>query len=61
MIKGGLAVEKLYTPEEAAAFLGVKITTIRRWLREGEMQGTKYGRLWRIKESDLLKRKKKPE
>ena len=55
--------EKLLTVEEAAERLGVHHTTIRRWLREGEIQGLKFGRLWRIKESDLLKQKhkEKPE
>jgi acetyl-CoA synthetase len=53
--------EKIFTPDEAAKFLGVHPRTIRRWLRDGELQGVKYGRLWRIRESDLLKRKKQPE
>lgn len=53
--------EKLYTPDEAAKFLGVHPMTIRKWLRSGELQGIKYGRLWRIREADLLKKKNNPE
>ena len=57
--------EKLLTTEEVAELLRVHHTTVRRWLRKGEIQGIKIGRLWRIKESELdlieHKNKNKPE
>jgi excisionase family DNA binding protein len=46
--------EKIYTVEEAAERLGVHAETIRRWLRNGELKGIRFKRIWRIKESDLL-------
>ena len=52
--------EKYYSPEEAAEFLGVTTETIRRWIRRGELEGIKYGRLWRISES-VLKKQPAPE
>ena len=52
--------EKYLSVEEAAEILGVHIDTLRRWLREGEIKGEKFGRLWRIRESELVG-KKKPE
>jgi len=49
------AAEKVYSPEAAAAALGVKPETIRQWLRSGRLGGVKVGRLWRVRESDLQK------
>ncbi|MDI9494920.1 MAG: helix-turn-helix domain-containing protein [Bacillota bacterium] len=46
--------EVYLSPDEAAARLSVTPKTIRKWLNEGRLRGTKLGRLWRIKESDLL-------
>ncbi len=46
-------MDKLYTPDEVAEILRVKVATVKRWLREGKLPGHKLGRLWRIKESDL--------
>ncbi|MDI6854529.1 MAG: helix-turn-helix domain-containing protein [Deltaproteobacteria bacterium] len=47
-------LEKLYTPEEAAAVLRVKPRTIMEWLRQGKLKGVKLGgKLWRIREADL--------
>lgn len=46
-------IERLYTPEEAADTLRVKVRTVMEWLRQGKLRGVKLGRLWRIKESDL--------
>jgi excisionase family DNA binding protein len=53
--------ENFINPKEAAEILGVTLDTIRRWLRDGELQGVKFGRLWRIRESDLMRNKKQPE
>jgi excisionase family DNA binding protein len=45
--------DRLLTPDEAAKRLRVTSFTIRKWLRSGELQGIKAGRLWRIKESEI--------
>jgi excisionase family DNA binding protein len=47
-------IERLYTPEEAAEALRVKLRTVMEWLRQGRLKGVKVGgKLWRIRESDL--------
>ena len=43
------------SPEEAAARLGIKPDTVRKWCREGKLPCVKLGRLWRIRESDFSK------
>lgn len=53
--------DKLYTIEEAAEILDIHPNTLRRWLRQGVIKGEKYGRLWRVKESELLRTKNNPE
>ena len=45
--------EKLYTVEEAAKILQVHPETLRKWLKEGRIKGEKFGRMWRIRESNL--------
>ena len=46
-------MEKLYSPDEAAELLQIHPHTIRKWLRDGKIQGKKFGRVWRIPESEL--------
>lgn len=46
-------MDRLLTPEEAAEIFAVSPKSIREWLRQGKLKGTKVGRLWRIKKSDL--------
>lgn len=46
-------METVYTVDEVAEMLKVKPLTIRRWLNSGELTGIKFGKIWRIKESDL--------
>jgi excisionase family DNA binding protein len=46
--------EKVYTPEGAAEALLVSPKTIREWLRTGKLKGVKLGRLWRVRERDLV-------
>lgn len=41
------------TVEETARRLKVDAETVRRWLREGTLRGQKFGRVWRIPESEL--------
>ncbi len=47
--------EKLLTPEDAAERLQVTPGTVRGWLRNGVIKGTKVGggRLWRISEATI--------
>lgn len=45
---------KLYSVESAAELLGVKADTIRTWLRDGKIKGTKLaGSTWRITEEEM--------
>ena len=46
-------MEKLLRPETVASVLDVKVTTVRRWLREGKMRGVKWNQGWRVPESAL--------
>lgn len=45
---------KFYTPEETAEMLKIPISTIRKHLRDGDLQGHKVGRVWRIEHKQLL-------
>jgi len=54
--------DRLLSPEEVADILGVHIETVRRLLRSGKIRGKKFGKFWRIKESEILDfGKEKPE
>ncbi len=44
---------ELLTPEEAARYLRVNPQTVYRMLRRGECPGTKMGRQWRIRRTEL--------
>ena len=46
-------MQRLYTPEQVAKVLKVKIPTVHRWLREGTLEGIRVGRLWRITHSQF--------
>lgn len=45
-------MEELLYPEEVSKMLGVKESTIKKWLRNGDLPGIKTGKAWRIKKSD---------
>ncbi len=47
--------EKLYSPEEAAAYLGVHVKTVRGWIRSGRLRASRLAgqRALRIKAADL--------
>jgi excisionase family DNA binding protein len=49
------AAEKLYSPEEAAEYLGVHVQTIRAWIRSGRLRASRLAgqRALRIRASDL--------
>lgn len=45
---------KFYTTEQVAELLQVKETTVRRWLRDGQLSGIRMlGQQWRVEEKDL--------
>ena len=50
-------LERLYTPDEAADYLGVHLGTVRNWIRSGRLPASRLAgqRAIRIKESDLLR------
>jgi excisionase family DNA binding protein len=53
-VEGGGA-EKLYSPEEAAEYLGVHVQTVRAWIRSGRLKASRLAgqRALRIAASDL--------
>lgn len=44
---------EIYTPEQVAEMLSVGVFTVREWLRNGKLKGSKIGSLWRITRSDI--------
>jgi excisionase family DNA binding protein len=50
---GGIDMERLLTPREAAEYMAVAPRTIKEWLRKGELTGLKVKNMWRIRKSDL--------
>lgn len=48
-----LGARAAYSPKEFAMLTGVAEITVRRWLRSGELRGTKIGRKWLIPNSEL--------
>ena len=48
-------MEGFYTVQELADLLGVHNLTVRRWLKEGKIEGKKFGRSWRISKNELKK------
>jgi len=51
---------KLYDVEELAEILGVGLPTIRKYLREGRLKGTKPAKRWYVSE-EALKEYFRPE
>jgi excisionase family DNA binding protein len=45
--------DRLFSVEETAERLGVSKYTISDWIKAGRLKGTKIGKFWRVKESDL--------
>jgi excisionase family DNA binding protein len=45
--------ERYYTTEQVAERLQVDVATVRRWLREGSLQGFRTQRHWRIPQASL--------
>lgn len=46
-------MKEYLTPEEVAEILRVNVKTIYAMLRNGELQGRKWGRQWRVHRSAL--------
>ena len=44
--------KEIYTPQEVADLVGVKVLTVYRWIKEGKLKATKLGH-WRITREDL--------
>jgi excisionase family DNA binding protein len=53
--RGPAPGEKLYSPEEAAEYLGVHVQTVRAWIRSGRLRAHRLAgqRALRIRQSDL--------
>jgi excisionase family DNA binding protein len=45
--------DRVLTPQQVADQLQVTTQTVVRWLRKGQLKGSKLGRLWRITEEDV--------
>ena len=52
-------MEKLYTCEQVANKYGVKTSTVWSWLRKKKLNGIQIGRLYRVRESDLVQFEKR--
>ena len=38
---------------DAASYLGVKVVTLRKWIKEKKIPAHKIGKLWKFKKSEL--------
>ena len=47
-------LDRLYTTEEVARILRVSQKTVQMWIRAGTLPAMRYGRLWRIRQADLV-------
>ena len=45
--------ESFYTVEEAAEIIEVSVYTIRRWLKDGKLEGKRVGKFWRINKESV--------
>lgn len=48
-------MEKLYSCGEVAQRYGVRVSTVWSWLRRNKLGAVKIGKLYRIRESDIVK------
>ena len=47
--------DKILTVEEVAALLKIHPKTVYKFLKANELQGHRFGRLWRFKKSEIMK------
>lgn len=47
-------MDKLYTCEDVAERYSVKLCTVWDWIRKGTLPAVKVGRVYRVRETDLL-------
>jgi excisionase family DNA binding protein len=55
MVKNYKKVENFLSSQRVAETLEISHETVNRWLREGILKGTKVGKQWRVRESELLR------
>jgi len=48
-----MILSELLTAQEVSDILKVKLTTVRKWIRQGKIQGVKLGKSWRVEQEDL--------
>ncbi len=48
-----MAIDTLYTLEEAATLLRLHPQTLRRWIRQGKLSAQRVGKQWRLRRQDL--------
>ena len=46
-------ISPFYTTQEVARLLKVDQTTVQGWIRDGLLRGVRFGRLWRVRHTDL--------
>lgn len=51
----GCAMGDFLTAKELAEAAGVHIITVLRWLKDGKIEGKKFGKSWRIHKDELKK------
>ncbi len=44
---------KYYSTEEVAKMFGIKVTTVRKWIKHNEINGTKIGKQWFFRQEDI--------
>lgn len=48
-----MKADEILTVQEVADYLKVKAATVRRWIREGQLQAYRFGNTWRISSEHL--------
>ena len=46
---------KFYSLKGTAELIGVSVRTMQRYVRDGVLQGAKFGREWRFTEDDIMR------
>ena len=48
-----MPANEILTVQEVADYLKVKPTTMRQWIRQGELEANKFGGEWRVSDEQL--------